>query len=118
MPGQRAFSTFLVEHYRPGMAAAELEECVAQLRRLAREQAAGPSSPRITLSVTVPADEAFLVLVEAGSEQAVHDLYREAEVDFDRVSAVVAAPGPAHVEGSTRHTARTSRPLQAGKEHR
>jgi Protein of unknown function (DUF4242) len=47
------------------------------------------STVRYVRSTIVPADEAFLCVFEAGSEDLVRDVYARAGVPFDRVSVAI-----------------------------
>jgi hypothetical protein len=109
MPGSKVESTYLVEHYRPGLGAAQLGDCVADLRNQVRAQpvqapVATCSPPQLLCSVIVPTDEAFLVMFRADSEHQVQELYQRTGTTFDRISVAIAdlspalrsGPGPAH----------------------
>jgi hypothetical protein len=93
MPGPSVENTYLVEHYRPGSGAAELQHCLAGVRD--RVQAPGDPgpSPHVLYSVIVPADEAFLVMFGAQSEAQVREAYLRAGVSFDRISLAIAGAG-------------------------
>jgi hypothetical protein len=81
-----ARETYLVEHYRPGYDAEQLERFAERVRNAvtALEQEGKPV--RLLGSLIVPDDEAFLSLVEATSEQLVHEAYRRAGIPFERIS--------------------------------
>jgi hypothetical protein len=84
-PRQR-LTVFLIEHYRPGHGARQLRRYVRQIR-MQMQETAGVS---ILCSVVVPTDEAFLLVVEAESEQAVRAAYTRAGTTFDRISPALA----------------------------
>jgi hypothetical protein len=81
--------TFLVEHYRPGLTAADLRHAARTIRAatLALE---GEGSPvHYVRSTIVPGDEAFLSVFEAESEEAVRRAYARAGVPFERISLAI-----------------------------
>jgi hypothetical protein len=84
--------TFLVEHYRPGLDTTELWTAVAAIRQATatrRERHA----VRYLRSTVVPADEAFISVFEADSEQSVRDAYASAGLSFDRISKALEDDG-------------------------
>ncbi len=93
MPGPRVENTYLVEHYRPGLAAAELEQCLAGVRDLVRAPGGAGAPLQVVCSVIVPADEAFLVLFRARSEAHVREAYLRAGLTLDRLSLALAGDG-------------------------
>lgn len=93
MPSRSVESTYLVEHYRPGLTAEELEHCVIGIQDALRGLE-GPGAARYLGSVAVPADEEFLVVVGAESEQEVRKTYQRIGTTFDRISVAVADLGP------------------------
>ncbi len=93
MPHRRVENTYLVEHYRPGLAAEELGLCVTGIQDALRDLE-GEDAARFLGSVAVPADEAFLVLLGAESEQQVDATYRRLGTTFDRISLAVVQLGP------------------------
>jgi hypothetical protein len=78
--------TFLVEHYRPGLTAADLQHVARTVRvaALALEREGSPL--RYVRSTIVPGDEAFLSVFEAESEDAVRQAYALACIPFERIS--------------------------------
>jgi hypothetical protein len=82
----RPHTVFLIEHYRPGHGAGQLQQCVRQIRVQMQETA----STSLLCSVVVPTDEAFLLVVAAESEQAVQAAYTRAGTTFDRISTAIA----------------------------
>jgi hypothetical protein len=83
-------NTYLVEHYRPGLRVGQLRECVTGFRVGLQTQFRIDPSTRLLCSVIVPDDEAFLVVLRAGSEQQVADVLGRAGVAFDRISVAIA----------------------------
>ncbi len=118
MPRRRIESTFLVEHYRAGLETKQLERWVARIRDQLLELERQGSPARFLCSVIVPADEAFLVLVQAESEQLVREAYLRAEASFDRISVAIAElipvrgnhRGPEDTEFGVPDWARTAKP--------
>jgi Protein of unknown function (DUF4242) len=92
MEGQAAAEarhTYLVEHYRPGFPAEGLRDWASRVRE-AVERLEGEGKPvRYVRSTIVPADESFLSIVEAASEDLVRDAYRQAGIPFERISCVI-----------------------------
>ena len=82
-----ARQTYLVEHYRPGSAAADLEQLASRVREAVDELAREGRRVRFRHSTVVAADESFLCVVEAASEELVRLAYDRASVTFERISA-------------------------------
>jgi hypothetical protein len=80
---------YLVEHYRPGQSAAELECAAAQVRDAFVELEHEGEPVRFVHSTIVEADESFFCVVEAASEELVHAAYERASVRYERVSAAL-----------------------------
>lgn len=81
--------TYLVEHYRPGFAAADLERAVARVRDAVHELEREGQPVRFWHSTIVAADESFLCVVEAPTEEFVRLIYARASVPFERISAAL-----------------------------
>ena len=79
--------SYLVEHYRPGLSAAELERVSARVRDAVRELEREGEPVRFRHSTIVASDESFLCVVEAASEELVRAAYARASVPFERISA-------------------------------
>jgi hypothetical protein len=94
MPDPGVENTYLVEHYRPGLGAAQLGQCVDAVR--SRIGTTGPpgSSPRVLWSVIVPTDEAFLVVFCAESERQLQKAYHRAGATFDRICIAILGATP------------------------
>lgn len=84
--------SYLVEHYRPGLSAAELERAAARVRDAIGELEREGEPVRFLHSTIVAADESFLCVVEAASEELVHAAYKRASVPFERLSAALTEP--------------------------
>lgn len=78
--------TYLVEHYRPGSTAEELRRCGDRVRESLRALERAGKPLRYLRSTFVPRDESFFCVLEAGSEELVHEVYARAGVPFDRLS--------------------------------
>lgn len=81
--------TYLVEHYRPGFAAADLERAAARVRDAVDELECEGHPVRFRHSTIVATDESFLCVVEAASEVLVRMAYARASVPFERISAAL-----------------------------
>jgi Protein of unknown function (DUF4242) len=81
--------SYLVEHYRPGVSAAELELAAARVRDAVRELEGEGEPVRFRHSTIVASDESFLCVVEAPSEEFVRVAYARASVPFERISVAL-----------------------------
>lgn len=87
------WETFLVEHYRPGLAVDSLRRTAELVRASAAELEGKGRALRYVRSTLVPDDEAFLSIFEAASEGVVREAYARAGIEFERISKVIAAEG-------------------------
>ena len=78
---------YLVEHYRPGSKAADLEQVASRVREAVERLEREGKPVRFLHSTVVATDESFLCVVEAASEDFVRMAYDRASVTFDRISA-------------------------------
>ena len=83
-------TTFLVEHYRPGRDVAQLSSSIARVREIVAEMERAGEPVRYLSATIVPVDESFFCLIEAAAEEAVSDVYRRADVPFERISAAIS----------------------------
>jgi hypothetical protein len=81
--------SYLVEHYRPGLSAPELEQAAARVRAAVRELEREGEPVRFWHSTIVASDESFLCVVEAPSEELVRVAYARASEQFERISAAL-----------------------------
>lgn len=81
--------TFLVEHYRPGRDVAQLSRSIGRIRGIVAEMERAGQPVRYLSATIMPNDESFFCLIEAASEDAVSDMYRRAEIPFERISAAI-----------------------------
>jgi hypothetical protein len=82
-------TTFLVEHYRPGRDVAQLSSSIARIRETITEMKRAGEPVRYLSATIVPNDESFFCLIEAACEEVVSDVYRRADVPFERISAAI-----------------------------
>ena len=77
--------TFLVEHYWPGVTAAQFRAAAERVRRSAEQLAAGGSDIVFLHSTLVPEDESAFCVFSAASAELVADAYRRAGVALERI---------------------------------
>jgi len=99
------WTTYLVEHCRPGLTAEELAHSAALVRETAAALQLEGKPLRFVSSTLIPADESFLCLLEAASERLVRDTYARAGIACERISTAIEEPSAAASDCST--TART-----------
>ncbi|HUK67500.1 MAG TPA: nickel-binding protein [Streptosporangiaceae bacterium] len=80
---------FLVEHYRPGRDVPQLSSSIARIRQIVAEMKRAGEPVRCLSATIVPNDESFFCLIEAASDEVVSDVYRRADVPFERISAAI-----------------------------
>lgn len=90
MAAPAARNTYLVEHYRPGISAEELRRCAARLRQTVNQIEREGGQVGYLSATIVPADDYFLSVLDAPSEQLVRDALERAGVPFERISAAIA----------------------------
>jgi hypothetical protein len=83
-------NVYLVEHYSPGLTVDGLGCRAARVRETADAMGSEGRAVRYLRSTIVPADEALLCVLEAGSENLVRELYMRAGVPFERLSVAIA----------------------------
>jgi hypothetical protein len=84
--------SYLVEHYRPGLSAAELEQAATRVHDAIDELERSGEPVRFRHATIVVADESLLCVVEAASEALVQAAYTRANVTYERISAAVTEP--------------------------
>jgi Nickel responsive protein SCO4226-like len=85
----QARQTFLVEHYRPDLDPEQLWRLAKRVRDSVAELEREGRPVRYLRSTIVPRDESLLLVIEAGSEELVREVYTRAGVPFERLSAAV-----------------------------
>jgi hypothetical protein len=83
-------SVYLVEHYAPGLTIDGLACWAARVRETAVAMGSEGRAVRYLRSTIVPADEALLCVLEAGSEALVREVYARSGVPFERLSVAIA----------------------------
>jgi hypothetical protein len=86
-------AVFLVEGYRPGMQVDDLRQSVSRIRQAAAEMQREGKQLRHVRSTIVPADEAYLCVFEAASEDLVREAYARAGTPLERVSTAIVEEG-------------------------
>jgi hypothetical protein len=81
--------TFLVEHYRPGFASAELEDAAARVRAAIEQLEREGQRVRFRHATIVASDESFLCVIEARSEDLVRQACARAHMPVDRISVAL-----------------------------
>jgi hypothetical protein len=85
----RARQTYLVEHYRPDLEPEQLGRLAKRVRESVAELERDGRPVRYLRSTIVPRDESLLLVIEAASEELVHEVYIRAGIPFERLSAAV-----------------------------
>ena len=89
--GVPAATTYLVEHYWPGLTTETFRATAERVRATARAMARGGTPIRYLRSIMVPADEAAFCVFDAASMELIEQLYARAGVRFDRIVAALEA---------------------------
>jgi hypothetical protein len=82
-------STYLVEHYWPGISAEIFRSAAERVRATAESMARDGTSIRFRHSTLVPTDEAAFCVLDADSAELIEQLYARAGVRFERIVAAV-----------------------------
>ena len=95
-------TTFLVEHYWPGVTESGFSAAAESLRSASEAIAAAGGTVRYLHSTLVPEDEAAFCVFHASSRSLVEQAYARAGVRFERIlDAVESGVGP-HTKGESR----------------
>jgi hypothetical protein len=78
-------TTYLVEHYWPGITTETFRETAERVRTTAEAMARGGTAIRYLHSTMIPADESAFCVLDAGSMELVEQLYARAGIRFDRI---------------------------------
>lgn len=84
--------TYLVEHYRPGATATDLERVASRVRAAFEELELEGQAARFRHATVVAIDESLFCVVEASSEELVRLAYHRANETFERMSAARTEP--------------------------
>jgi len=82
-------TTYLVEHYWPGVTTEAFRSATGRVRATARAMTRAGTPIRYRHSTMVPADEAAFCVFDAPSMELVEQLYVRAGVRFDRIVAAL-----------------------------
>ena len=82
-------TTYLVEHYWPGITAETFRSAAARVRTTAKAMSRDGTPIRYRHSTLVPADEAGFCVFDADSAEQIEQLYARAGVRFERIVAAV-----------------------------
>ncbi len=96
---QPGWSTFLVEHYWPGVTAAAFDTAAQRVRESAEVLAAQGKRVRFLHSTLVPDDEAAFCVLSAESQALVDETYRRAGIGYERVLDAIEAGHGARSSG-------------------
>lgn len=77
--------TYLVEHYVPGATPEGFRAAAVRLKAVAATMTSGGTRIRYRRAILMPADEAAFCVFEAASTEVIEQLYRRAEIAFDRI---------------------------------
>lgn len=102
--------TFLVEHYWPGVTAAEFEAAAERVRASAAGLAREGRPVRFLHSTLVPEDELGFCVLAAESREVVEQVYARAGIGFERVVESLELVGHTLGEGSGSNDTKEGRP--------
>jgi hypothetical protein len=94
-------TTFLVEHYWPGVTASGFSAAAESLREASEAIAAAGGALRYLHSTLVPEDEAAFCVFDASSRLLVEEAYARAGVRFERILDAVESGVESHTKGGS-----------------
>ena len=94
-------TTFLVEHYWPGVTESGFSAAAESLRRASEAIAAAGGMVRYLHSTLVPEDEAAFCVFHASSRSLVEQAYACAGVRFERILDAVESGVRPHTKGES-----------------
>ncbi|HUF01187.1 MAG TPA: nickel-binding protein [Gaiellaceae bacterium] len=94
-------TTFLVEHYWPGVTASGFSAAAESLRSASEAIAAAGGTLRYLHSTLVPEDEAAFCVFHASSRSLVEQAYARAGVRYERILDAVEPALPSHTKGES-----------------
>jgi len=80
---------YLMESYLPRTQLLERAQTIARVRRAARAVSAGGTPVRHVRSLFIPADESCFHVFESASPEAIRELARQADLDYERIVEVL-----------------------------
>lgn len=83
-------SCYLVEWYRAGLSQETIDRTVAQLNRGVESMSANGTSPKVLMTLSLPADDVMFCVVAATSMEVVAEVCDRAGLPAERVTAAVA----------------------------
>ncbi len=95
-------TTFLVEHYWPGVTESGFSAAADSLRTASEAIAAAGGTLRYLHSTLVPEDEAAFCVFQASSRSLVAQAYARAGVRFERILDAVESGVRPHTKGESR----------------
>ena len=84
-------TTYLVEHYWPGVTAEVFSSAARRIRSATTAMARGGARIRYLHSTMVPVDEAAFCVFAAASADLIEQLYTRADVRFERIVVALEA---------------------------
>lgn len=84
-PQPNEAATFVVEHYWPGVTREAFRTAAERLRRSSKAATIRGTAVRLMHSTVVTEDETAFCVFEAGSQEAVRQVYASAGVRFERL---------------------------------
>jgi hypothetical protein len=87
--GVSGATTYLVEHYWPGITAETFRSAAERVRATARAMARSGAPIRYLHSTMVPTDETAFCVFDAASSELIEQAYTRAGVRFDRIVAAL-----------------------------
>jgi hypothetical protein len=94
-------TTFLVEHYWPGVTESGFSAAAESLREASEAIAAAGGALRYLHSTLVPEDEAAFCVFDASSRSLVEQAYARAGVRFERILDAVESGVGTHTKGES-----------------
>jgi hypothetical protein len=79
-------TTFVVEHYRPGLNGEDLRQQAERFRDVVMEMTRAGKTINHLSTTVVPEDDYFQSVLQASSEGLVREAHRRAGTSFERIS--------------------------------
>lgn len=84
-------TTYLVEHYWPGITADAFRAASQRVRTTAEIMSHAGTPVHCLHSIMVPVDESAICMIDAPSRESIEQLYARAGVRFDRIVTALEA---------------------------